>query len=161
MRIAVVVTSDRVYKGEASDRIRPILDELERANVVEVAYYNIVPNDPQKIRKAVIEATRNSRIVIVTGGTGLSPRDVTVDSLRPIASKELPGFGELHRRLSLEDIGYRAIMSRATAYIINGSLVAVSPGNPGAFKLALDILRRIYKHILEELGGGGHGKHIK
>ena len=52
-------------------------------------------------------------------------------------------------------------MSRATAYIINGSLVAVSPGNPGAVKLTLDILRNVYKHLLEELGGGGHGKHIK
>ena len=159
MELAVVVTSDRVYRGEREDRVAELLREPGIREKVNLVYYTVVPNDPTAIREKVLEAARASRVVLVTGGTGVSPRDISVDVVRSIASRELPGFGELHRRLSMEDIGFRAILSRASAFIVSGSLVAVSPGSRGAVRLAIEILYNVYSHLVEELEGRGHGKH--
>ncbi len=159
VELAVVVTSDRVYRGEKEDRVLQLLREPGISERVKLVYYTVVPNDPVVIREKVLEAARASRLVLVTGGTGVSPRDISVDVVRSIASKELPGFGELHRRLSMEEIGFRAILSRASAFIVDRSLVAVSPGSRGAVRLAVEILYNIYNHLIEELEGMGHGKH--
>ncbi len=159
LELAVVVTSDKVYRGEKPDKVRRLLSELEAQGRLQVIYYAVAPNDPGEIRRRILEATSVSKIVLVTGGTGVSPRDVSVDVARQLASRELPGFGEAHRRLSMEEIGLRAVMSRASAFIVNGSLVAVSPGSTGAVKTALSILEEIHEHLVEELEGRGHGKH--
>ncbi len=80
------------------------------------------------------------RAVIVTGGTGIAPRDVTIESLASTWSKELPGFGEIFRALSFAEIGAAAFLSRATAGVIGDSFVAVLPGSPAACELALSRL---------------------
>ena len=158
-RIAVVVTSDKVYSGIKEDKIRSLLDKLEKEGRIEVVYYAIAPNRPEEIRARVNEALETSKIVLVTGGTGISPRDVTVDVVASIADKEVPGFGELHRSLSMKQIGYRAALSRSTAFIVKRRFVAVSPGSVGAVETAVDILEEIADHIEEELEGRGHGGH--
>ncbi|MDP7421871.1 MAG: molybdenum cofactor biosynthesis protein B, partial [bacterium] len=84
--------------------------------------------------------------VIFTGGTGIARRDVTVEAVRPLMERELPGFGEIFRVLSMEEIGSAAMLSRATAGICNGKAVFCIPGSKGAVKLALQRL------ILEECG---------
>jgi|SRR6185369_10339382 len=108
----------------------------------------IVPDDAPAIRAAVATAAADPTVavVLVTGGTGIAPRDVTIESLRDLWTKELPGFGEIFRALSFAEIGPAAFLSRATAGVIDDTFVAVLPGSPAACTLALT------KLILPELG---------
>ncbi len=156
--LALVVTSDRVYRGEKHDQVRPVVEGLieEKYRDLKLVYYRVVPNRRDYIRSAVLEAVNTGDVVIVSGGTGISPRDVSVEAVSPLARKEIPGFGELHRRLSMDQIGLRAMLSRAAAYIVGSSLVAVTPGNPKAVELALEIIYPVIGHIVEEIRGRGH-----
>jgi molybdenum cofactor biosynthesis protein B len=107
----------------------------------------IVRDEPDEIASALVRATRDeSRAVIFTGGTGVAPRDVTPDTLEPLLERVIPGFGELFRLLSYEDIGSAAILSRALAGLRQGRVVFVIPGSRGAVRLAME------KLILPELG---------
>ncbi len=98
-----------------------------------------------KVAKSAI-AAKNVDVLIITGGTGLSPRDVTVDSIAPLVDKEIPGFGELFRKLSFDMIGSPAILSRAFAGIKEGKAVFCLPGSPDAVQTGMERL------ILPELG---------
>jgi len=108
----------------------------------------IVPDEPEAIRAALLEAIGDSesRAVIFTGGTGVAARDVTPDVLAPEFDRLIPGFGELFRMLSYEEIGSAALLSRATAGLKQGKIVFVIPGSRGAVRLAME------KLILPELG---------
>jgi molybdenum cofactor biosynthesis protein B len=86
------------------------------------------------------------RAVILTGGTGVAPRDVTPDAVEPLLDRVVPGFGELFRMLSYEEIGSAALLSRALAGLAAGRVVFVLPGSRGAVKLAME------KLVLPEIG---------
>jgi molybdenum cofactor biosynthesis protein B len=77
-------------------------------------------------------------VVIVTGGTGVTPRDVTPEALAPLVTKAIPGFGELFRWLSYADIGSSTIQSRAEAALCGGTYVFLLPGSPGGVRLAME-----------------------
>jgi molybdenum cofactor biosynthesis protein B len=108
----------------------------------------IVPDDPEAIRRAALEALAgpDARALIVTGGTGVAPRDVTPDALEPLLQRVVPGFGELFRMLSWQEIGSAALLSRALAGLRDGRAVFVLPGSRGAVRLAME------KLVLPELG---------
>lgn len=108
----------------------------------------IVPDEPEAIRAALDQAIAESdaRAIIFTGGTGIAPRDVTPDTLEPRMDRLIPGFGELFRMLSYEEIGSAALLSRAVAGLKAGKVVFVIPGSKGAVRLAME------KLILPELG---------
>ncbi len=108
----------------------------------------IVKDEPGAIREALFAAlaAEQTRAVVFTGGTGIAPRDVTPDTLEPELERVIPGFGELFRMLSYEDIGSAALLSRALAGLRGGKVVFVIPGSRGAVRLALE------KLILPELG---------
>ena len=76
-------------------------------------------------------------MVITTGGTGIARRDVTIEAVKPLLSKEMDGFGELFRFLSYEDVGTRAVLSRALGGSIGDKAIFVLPGSPGAVRLAM------------------------
>lgn len=144
---SLVVTSDRVYRGEREDKLTPLVREyLERKGHVLI-HSTIVPNDPGMIRRAVLDAASRGDIVLVTGGTGPSKRDVTVNVLERIAERRLEGFGEAHRLKSMEKVGYKALLSRASAYQIGHSLIIVSPGAPGAVEVALEMAMDVAEHV--------------
>ncbi|WP_177241438.1 MULTISPECIES: MogA/MoaB family molybdenum cofactor biosynthesis protein [Stigmatella] len=112
-----------------------------------VCGYKVVKDEPEAIRAALAEAAEaGARAVLFNGGTGIGRRDSTVETLRGLFEKELPGFGELFRALSFQQIGSAAMMSRATAGTYQGMIVFVMPGSPQAVRLALEAL------ILPELG---------
>lgn len=118
----------------------------------------LVPDNQKMIRKAVEEAIENEDLaaVVVCGGTGVAPKDVTIETVSPMFTKVLPGFGELFRKFSYDDIGSAAIMSRAVAGIANGKAVFCIPGSIEAVKLCLDKLilpetGHIVMHIREKL----------
>ena len=150
---SLVITSDHVYRGEREDRIAPLVERMLEERGHYLAYTTIVPNDPRMIRSAVLDAVSRADVVLVTGGTGLSKKDVSIDVLERIAERRVQGFGELHRARSLERVGTRAILSRASAYTIGSKLVAVSPGSPDAVEIAVEILADIADHV-RDMGKG-------
>ncbi len=113
-----------------------------------VTHREIVPDEPDAIADAVRRATarEDTRAVVVTGGTGVAPRDVSPEAIEPLLTRVIPGFGELFRALSYEEIGSAALLSRALAGLREGRVVAVVPGSRGAVRLALE------KLLLPELG---------
>jgi molybdenum cofactor biosynthesis protein B len=108
----------------------------------------VVRDEPDAIRAALDELLEEeaARAVVFTGGTGVAPRDVTPDTVEPLLDRVVPGFGELFRMLSYEDIGSAALLSRALAGLVRGRVVYVIPGSRGAVRLAME------KLILPELG---------
>jgi molybdenum cofactor biosynthesis protein B len=113
-----------------------------------VAVREIVKDEPAEIAAAVRALLERAdvRAVILTGGTGVAPRDVTPDTVEPLLDRVVPGFGELFRALSYEEIGSAALLSRALAGLASGRVVFVLPGSRGAVELAMR------KLILPELG---------
>lgn len=109
---------------------------------------SIITDDEDKILAILNEAASSSDLdaLIMTGGTGISPRDSTIEAVHKFLDKELPGFGELFRRLSYDEIGSSALMSRATAGVGKGIIVIAIPGSKNAVRLACD------KIIIPELG---------
>ena len=108
----------------------------------------IVRDDPDAIAEALRKALSRDEIaaVILTGGTGVAPRDVTPEAVEPLLERVIPGFGELFRMLSFGDIGSAALLSRALAGVVSGRVVFVLPGSRGAVELAME------KLILPEIG---------
>jgi molybdenum cofactor biosynthesis protein B len=108
----------------------------------------IVPDEREAIVAALSAAleAEGTRAVILTGGTGVAPRDVTPDSVEPLLDRIVPGFGEFFRMLSFEEIGSSALLSRSLAGIARGRIVFVLPGSRGAVKLGMERL------ILPEIG---------
>ncbi len=149
----LVVTSDRVYRGEIEDRVTPLVERLLAELGYKLVYRGLAPNSPLHIQLETLKAiVAGSDVVLVTGGTGPRPKDVSVDALSRLADRELPGIGELFRRVSSERIGERAYLSRATAYVVHGSLVVVTPGNPDAVEtMILRVLKPIVGHLVYEL----------
>jgi molybdenum cofactor biosynthesis protein B len=113
-----------------------------------VVWRAIVPDEPAAIAEALRAqlARDDVRAVILTGGTGVAPRDVTPDAVEPLLDRVVPGFGELFRALSYADIGSAALLSRALAGLASGRVVFVLPGSRGAVKLAMEQL------VLPEIG---------
>jgi molybdenum cofactor biosynthesis protein B len=108
----------------------------------------LVRDEPSEIAAALRRALADEAVaaVVLTGGTGISPRDVTPEAVTPLLERTLPGFGELFRQLSYAEIGPAAMLSRALAGLAAGRPVFVLPGSRGALRLALERL------ILPELG---------
>jgi molybdenum cofactor biosynthesis protein B len=143
---AVVTVSDtRTLEDDSGGGL--IVELLEGAGH-SVASRVIVKDEPAEIAAAVESAASHQgvRAVIVTGGTGVAPRDVTPDTIEPILDRTIPGFGELYRMLSYQEIGSAALLSRSLAGVKDGRVVFAVPGSRGAVRLAMD------KLILPELG---------
>ena len=153
LKWCIVVTSDRVYRGEARDEVTPLARRMIEARGHKVVGAAVTPNSPLHIQYEVLSAiVRGCDVVLVTGGTGPRPVDVSVDAVARLADRELPGIGEAFRAASSRRIGLRAYLSRATAFIVHGSLVVVTPGNPDAVKLMLEeVLLPVVGHILYEM----------
>ena len=154
--VALVITSDKVFRGEKQDEVTPLVQDLVSKAGHTVTYREVVPNDVVAIRRAVERAVSMADLVIVSGGTGPSPRDLSIEAVEPMASKRLPGFGELFRLRSFDEVGYGAILTRAEAYVVGSSLVVVTPGSPSAVRLAVQLVLPILGHALEQIRGAPH-----
>ncbi len=144
IKFAIVVTTDT--RDENSDESGKLMKKLiEKAGYSSSIYF--VKNDENEIKMLFEKLVRSgSDIIIFSGGTGISPKDVTVDTIRPLLEKELPGFGELFRYMSMKEIGSAAMLSRACGGMAHGKLIFCIPGSPNAAKLAME------KLILKEAG---------
>lgn len=141
----IIITSDNIYskiiRNEKFEDISgKIAEDIIVSNGNKVIDKIYLPNDLKTIREKVESLINNPEIdvIIVSGGTGISKKDVSVEAILPIFEKILPGFGELFRFLSYSEIGTSAIASRAIAGTKNNKLIFILPGSPKAIKLALE-----------------------
>lgn len=138
IRCAIVTVSDT--RTEETDKSGSIIREKLETSNHEVVYYTIVPDDTGRIDTELETASAVAQVVIFNGGTGISKRDTTFEVISRRLEKTLPGFGEIFRMLSYDDIGSGAILSRATAGVFGESIVFSIPGSSGAVTLAMDSL---------------------
>jgi len=151
LKFSIIVVSDRVYGGKALDESGEHAVELVRKHGYVVDRKIIIPNRYREILKAIQE-TIDSNIVVLIGGTGPSPRDITIDLLEDIAWRKIPGFGEYFRRRSFEETGYRGLLSRSELYILYDGRVAVAlPGSRSGVETGLDIFLNMVEHLVEEI----------
>jgi molybdopterin adenylyltransferase len=143
---AVITVSDT--RTPDTDSSGELIKQLLLAAGHKICRYQIVPDEPSQIRAelaAAIAITPPIQAIIFNGGTGISPRDRTYEAISSVLTKILPGFGEIFRLLSYQEIGSRAISSRAIAGTYQHLLVFSLPGSRGAVKLGME------KLILPEL----------
>ena len=156
MKIVIITVSDSCSEGKREDTSGPLIKQIIE-NMGKVTEYEIVPDEKASIRAAIKEAVDELKadLVLTTGGTGLSSRDVTPEATREVVEKEIPGFAELMRQKSFE-IAPMAILSRAIAGIRGKSLIINLPGSPKAVKECLDIILPLVPHALDMIKGKGH-----
>jgi molybdenum cofactor biosynthesis protein B len=158
---AVVTASDT--RTPATDTSGAAIRALLRRRGHRVVDARILPDDPARITRHVRRLARAgvARVVVVTGGTGIAPRDSTYEAIDRILEKRLPGFGEIFRHLSYRRIGPAAILSRAVAGTCGGMVVFSLPGSEAAVRLAMTrlILPEIAHAaaLLAPAGGRGRG----
>jgi len=154
IRISVLTVSDT--RTPETDTGGALVKTLAEANNIEVAAYRIVKDEATEIKEVVSEWLRHENLdaIISTGGTGIAKRDVSIEAIAPLFEKEITGFGELFRYLSFtEDIGTRALLSRASAGVALDKALFVLPGSRGAVKLAMErLILPELAHIAFELG---------
>ncbi len=151
VRIALVTVSDS-RTPETDENAAYLRAEIQRAGH-EVVAYRLIKDEVDQV-EAVLDdlATSAARIILFNGGTGISPRDRTFDVLSRKLEKTLPGFGELFRMLSYEQIGAAAMLSRATAGVYRNKLVISTPGSPAAVRLAWErLIAPELEHLAWEL----------
>ncbi len=146
---AVLTVSDT--RTLETDRSGALAQELLTEAGYEAKYRRVVPDDSDAIAAAVRELVRSQdyQAVLVTGGTGVAPRDVTPEAVAGLFSKSLPGYGELFRQLSYEEIGPAAMLSRAEAGLIDRTAVFTMPGSTAAVRLAIEkIIAPELRHLM-------------
>jgi molybdenum cofactor biosynthesis protein B len=146
LRIAVLTVSDT--RTLADDRSGALLVERLESAGHQLAARELVGDEIEAIREHLRSwiADDSVQVVLVTGGTGITARDLTPEAIEPLITKAIPGFGELFRWLSFEEIGTSTIQSRAMAGLCERTLVFALPGSPSACKTAWD---RILKQQLD------------
>jgi molybdenum cofactor biosynthesis protein B len=154
LRVAVLTISDSraaaLKQGKDEDISGKLIERRLRA-AGHSSTRLIVPDDAKQIRAVVRKfiADRKIDAVITAGGTGITSRDVTIEALRPLFEKELPGFGELLRRIGYERVGGPAFLTRATAGLIKRKPVFCLPGAPNAAEVAMDLILPELGHLIK------------
>lgn len=137
---AVITVSDT--RTPETDRSGQLMKTKLEENGHQILDYMIIPDEPEQIIQEVSRLGKIEELAVIlcNGGTGIAPRDITYDALVTLLEKTLPGFGELFRYLSYQEIGSRAIASRAIAGVYQNKLVFSLPGSSNAVKLGLEQL---------------------
>ncbi|AEP01647.1 molybdenum cofactor biosynthesis protein B [Weizmannia coagulans] len=146
----VITVSDT--RTEETDKSGRLIIDLLKQEGTEAAEYSIVKDEAEQIRQAVLQTKGTINAILLNGGTGFTKRDVTVETVRPLLDKEMPGFGELFRYLSYEEIGSASMLSKALAGTIGKKAVFSMPGSSNAVSLAMKkLILPELKHIVWEL----------
>jgi molybdenum cofactor synthesis domain-containing protein len=163
IRACVVTVSDKGFAGEREDVSGPLLAALLRQMGAEVLSQTIVPDEREEISRTLTRLADDGQVdlIVTTGGTGLTPRDVTPEATRAIVDRDVPGLAE-----ALRFEGYRrtplAVISRGVAGTRGSSLIINLPGNPKAVREGMEILTPILPHTIKMLRGVDteHGQEV-
>ncbi len=162
LRAAVITASTKGARGERPDESGPAMAEVLRANQIEVVSTALVPDDVARIASAIRDGiAAGANVILTTGGTGLSPNDVTPEATRQVIEREVPGIAEALRARSLAKTPH-GMLSRAVAGAVGPTLVVNLPGSPRAVRESLEVLIPVLAHAVELLAGeSGEGGHRK
>jgi len=151
-RCAIITLSDT--RTPQTDRSGQLIQRLLAENGHTLAAYHLIPDEPGQLTELVLSLLQRPDVdaLLTNGGTGISPRDQTIDAIEQLFDKPLPGFGELFRMLSYQQIGSAALLSRAIAGIIQSKPVFCLPGSTKAVDLAMTrLILPELRHLLGEL----------
>lgn len=155
LKASVIVCSDSISQGKKEDFAgKAIIEKLE-ANDVIIKNYDIIPDEVELIRTKAIELSETNNLIIFTGGTGLSFRDVTPEALEPILERRIPGIEEAIRSYGQDRMPY-AMLSRSVAGTIGNCLVLALPGSTNGAKESMDAVFPHVLHIFKILRGQQH-----
>ncbi len=158
MKIGIITVSDSCSVKKREDKSGPLIRQMVES-LGKVIKYEIIPDEKDSISQTIKEAVDQLKadLVLTTGGTGVSFRDVTPEATREVVEKEIPGFGEFMRQKSFKTTPL-AVLSRATAGTRGKSLIINLPGSPKAVKECLEIILPVIPHCLDMIKGKGHEK---
>ena len=154
MRAAIITSSDSGYAGKREDVSGPVIAEMVREAGYEVVWQKVLPDEQAMLEEAMKEICDEGKadLLLTTGGTGFSPRDVMPEATLAVAERMVPGIPEAMRAFSLT-ITKRAMLSRATAGIRKKTLIVNLPGSPKAVKECLEVIVDSLGHGIEILVG--------
>ena len=153
VRAGVITVSTRGAAGTRADESGPTMKDALTAAGHEVVSALLVPDDLAKIANAILDAVRaGANVVLTSGGTGLSPNDVTPEATRRVIDREVPGIAEALRARSLAKTPH-GMLSRGVAGAVGSSLVVNLPGSPRAVRESLEVLLPVLPHAIELLAG--------
>lgn len=152
---AVFVCSDSIFAGEKEDRSGKVIVEKLESYGVETTHYEIIPDEVDFIQDRTKKYVEDNQLVIFTGGTGLSPRDVTPEALEPLLENRIPGIEEAIRNYGQDRMPY-AMLSRSVAGTIGDSLVMALPGSVNGAKESMDAVFPHVLHVFHILKGSNH-----
>ncbi len=155
--VGIITVSDRASRGDYEDKGGPALKSFCEKRGWQVAAQAVVPDEEALIGDMTLEFTKTCSLVLLTGGTGITERDVTPEAIRAISTKELPGFGEVMRAKSFERFPH-AILSRSLATVVGASLVICLPGSPKGAVECLEFVADAIPHAIELLKGTAEHK---
>ncbi|HEX9496598.1 MAG TPA: MogA/MoaB family molybdenum cofactor biosynthesis protein [Candidatus Limnocylindria bacterium] len=158
---AIITISTKGALGTRTDESGPAIRAALEAAGIDVVHTDLVTDGVTPVANAIREASRKANIVITSGGTGLSPNDVTPEATRGVIDREAPGIAEALRAHSLTKTPH-GMLSRGVAGSLGSSLIVNLPGSPKAATESLEVLIPVLAHAVELLGGGsGEGGHRK
>lgn len=149
---AILTLSDKGSRGEREDTGGPLIKEMLTSIGADVLHYEIIPDDKELIKGKLIDYSKKVDLIITTGGTGLSPRDVAPDATLEVIGREIPGIAEAMRLAGLKKTN-RAMLSRAVAGVRERTLIINLPGSPKAVKEGLDAIMDVIPHAVEKIKG--------
>jgi molybdenum cofactor synthesis domain-containing protein len=153
---AVVVASNRAAAGVYADTTGPLIVEALRADGWEVSDAVVVP-DGEPVAEAIREAVAaGARAVLTTGGTGLTPTDLTPEATRSLLDREVPGLAEAIRAHGLAKGVPTAMLSRGVAGVVGSALVVNLPGSRGGVRDGLEVVVPVLRHAAEQILGSDH-----
>ncbi len=152
MTAAVLTLSDKGSKGERTDESGAFIKNKLKGIGFEVIHYEILPDEKSLIKKMLIKYSNKVDLIVTTGGTGLSPRDVTPDATAEVLEREAPGIPEAIRAYGLSKTK-RAMLTRGVAGTRGKTLIINLPGSPAAVRESLDAIIEVIPHAVEKLSG--------
>ena len=150
--VAVLTLSDKGSKGERKDVSGLLIEDMLKGIGAEVKHYEILPDEKELIKEKLITYSKEVDLILTTGGTGLSPRDVTPEATLEVVDRQVPGIVEAMRSEGLKKTS-RAMLSRAVAGVKGRSLIINLPGSPKAVEENLAVILDVIPHAIEKIKG--------
>ncbi|MDO8281946.1 MAG: MogA/MoaB family molybdenum cofactor biosynthesis protein [Thermodesulfovibrionia bacterium] len=152
IKVSILTLSDKGSKGKREDTSGPTIEKMMKKIDAEIISYDILPDEKALIKKKLISLCRKADLILTTGGTGLSPRDVTPEATREVIDQEIPGIAEAMRFEGLKKTPY-SMLSRAVAGVRKKTLIINLPGSPKAVQENLAVIIKVLPHAIEKIKG--------